>query len=258
MPDSTFPLSSLRERTFKLQSPLAGRSLPHSAFTVFESRPTDVSAIKGGVVIVQEIFGVNSHIRAVARHYAQLGYVAWAPAFFDHIETGIELSYGPEDFAIARPMVAKLGWDVPVEDARIAGEALKTTLPASRRKIALVGYCWGGSLAWLTATRLPRTYAAAVSYYGRQALDFQNETPGIPLILHFGKKDEHIPVDQASALAKTHPDVPVYFYEAGHGFNCDMRKDHDGVAANLAEQRTLDLIEKAFAAQANASTDATI
>lgn len=231
------------EKTFKLTSPFAAETLSHGEFTVYEVRPQDEAKIRGGLVLAQEIFGVNDHIRSVARHYAELGYAVWAPAYFDHIEPGVELGYGPRDFAVARPIVQKLGWEVPLEDSRIAGEALKATLPTAHRRIGLIGFCWGGSLAWLTACRLNETFAVAVSYYGRQSLDFAKEIPKIPLIMHFGKTDAHIPVEQVAELEKAHPEVPIYYYDAGHGFNCDARADFNPEAAALAEKRTLEILE---------------
>jgi carboxymethylenebutenolidase len=232
------------EKRLKLESSFAAETLPHAAFSVYEVRPQDESTVRGGLILAQEIFGVNEHIRSVARHYAELGYAVWAPAYFDHIEPGVELGYTPRDMATARPIVQRLGWEVPLEDSRIAAEALKATLPPTHRHVGLIGYCWGGSLAWLTACRLNETFTAAVSYYGRQALDHMKEIPKIPLVMHFGKQDAHIPVDQVAELAKAHPEVPVYYYDAGHGFNCDARADYNAEAAALAEKRTLELLEK--------------
>ena len=232
------------EKTLTLNSPIAAESLAHGAFTVFEARPSDESKIRGGLILAQEIFGVNEHIRSVARHYAELGYAVWAPAYFDHVKPGVELGYSTEDMPRGRALANKIGWEIPLEDTRIAAEALKATLPAAHRHLGFVGYCWGGSLGWLAACRLNETFSAVSSYYGRAALEHGKEIPKIPLVMHFGKKDEHIPVDQVAELAKGHPEVPVHLYDAGHGFNCDARKDFDPEAAALAEKRTLELFEK--------------
>lgn len=236
--------TSVVEKTLRLQSPVAAETLAHGEFTVFEARPHDESTIRGGLILVQEIFGVNDHIRSVARHYAELGYAVWAPAYFDHVKPGVELGYEGDAMPKGRALANKIGWEIPLEDSRIAAEALKATLPAAHRHLGIIGYCWGGSLAWLAACRLNETFSAASSYYGRAALEHAKEVPKIPLVMHFGKQDEHIPVDQVGELAKLHPEVPVHLYDAGHGFNCDARKDFDAEAAALAERRTLELFEK--------------
>ncbi len=229
------------EKTFKLrlenEALLLSQSLPRAEFSVFESRPSE--NVRGGIVLVQEIFGVNSHIREVARKFAKAGYVVWAPAYFDHIEPGVELNYGEESFPIGRSFVSRLGWEAPLDDTLIATRALKKSLPEGKNKVAVIGYCWGGSLAWLAACRLADETDACVSYYGRQTLDFKAEEPRVPLIMHFGRHDKAIPVDQVEDLSRLHPTLPVYIYEAGHGFNCDMRADYDAQASQLAEERTL-------------------
>jgi len=188
---------------------------------------------RAGLVVIQEIFGVNSHIRAVTDGFAKDGYLAIAPALFDRVRPGIELGYQPDGIAAGREMRGKVSWDDALKDiaaaARHAGGA---------GKIGCVGYCWGGSLAWLAATRLD--FAAAVGYYGGQIFDFRNEAPRCPVLLHFGERDHGIPMEKVEALRQAHPDLPVHLYPAGHGFNCDQRADFDAASAERARMRTLE------------------
>lgn len=186
---------------------------------------------KGGVVVVQEIFGVNDHIRAVADGFAADGYEAIAPAIFDRVETGVEVGYDEPGFAKGREVRAKAGGDKPLLDITAA----VTALPG---KVGVVGYCWGGSLAWLSATRLDGI-ACAIGYYGGQIAQFKDETPRCPVILHFGETDKSIPMSDVEAIAAAHPEVPIYIYPAGHGFNCDRRADYHPDSARMARQRTI-------------------
>jgi len=188
---------------------------------------------RGALVIVQEIFGVNSHIRGVADGYAADGYVAVAPALFDRIERGLEFGYDPDSIARGRELKGRTSWDDAVNDIAAAIAAL------SGMKIGVIGYCWGGSLAWLAATRLAGI-AASVGYYGGQINDFRNETPNCPVMLHFGTEDASIPMDAVEAVRAAQPDIPIHIYEgAGHGFNCDQRGSYHAEAAATARERTL-------------------
>lgn len=191
---------------------------------------------RGGVVVLQEIFGVNEHIRAVADKFAGEGYTAIAPALFDRIEKNVEFGYAEEDTAKGRVLRGKLGFDLPMLDIAAAIEALRPG------RVGVVGYCWGGSLAWVSAARL--TPDCAVGYYGAQIRDFVAEKPRCPIILHFGEKDHLIPTKTTAMIRESHPAVPVFTYAAGHGFNCDQRADFDAKAAVLAFQRTLDHFRK--------------
>ena len=193
---------------------------------------------KGGLVIIQEIFGLNSHIREVADGYAADGYKVVAPAMFDRVKPGIELGYDADDVAAGRDIRAKISWDDALKDVAAAIAALKGV-----GRIGVVGYCWGGSLAWLTATRL--TADAAVCFYGGQVPDFAAEKPRCPTMLHFGEKDAGIPLDGVEKVRASHPDMPLYIYAgAGHGFSCDHRGSFHPESHKLARQRTLDFLGK--------------
>jgi len=192
---------------------------------------------RGGIVLVQEIFGVNDHIRAVADRLAGDGYAVIAPALFDRIERGVELGYTAETTAKGRALRAGLGWEAPLKDIRAAIEALR---PAGKAGVA--GFCWGGSLAWLAACRLEPD--CAVCYYGAQIRDFAHEPPNCPVLMHFGESDPLIPPDAVAEIAAAHPDIPIFTYPAGHGFNCDRRADFHAPAAALAWERTRGFLRK--------------
>ncbi|MFQ5954103.1 MAG: dienelactone hydrolase family protein [Kiloniellales bacterium] len=187
---------------------------------------------RGGIVVIQEIFGVNRHIRAVCDGFAADGYAALAPALYDRQTPGVELDYSPEGINRGREIRAEVGWDGPVRDIAAAVAALA---PVGR--VGTVGYCWGGSLSWLAATRLD--VACAVCYYGGQIVSFKDERPGCPVLMHFGEIDQSIPMDDVTAIQAALPEVPVHVYPgAGHGFNCDMRADFHQASADLARERT--------------------
>ena len=194
---------------------------------------------KAGLVVVQEIFGVNAHIRAVTDSFAAQGYAAIAPAFFDRTETDVELGYEEPDLTRGRTLRAELGWDGTILDVVAATDALK---PAG--KVGVVGYCWGGSVAWLAACRL--NLAAAVGYYGGQVIDFKDEKANCPVMLHFGETDAGIPLSDVDAVRAAQPDVPIHLYPAGHGFNCDHRGSYDAESAKLALERTLSFLGDAL------------
>ena len=194
---------------------------------------TPHGAPKGGMVVLQEIFGVNHHIRAVASRYAQAGYLAVAPALFDRVEKHVELGYDGKDMARAMEIRGRTKLDDTIADIAAAiAEA------AEGGKVGLVGYCWGGSLAWAAAARLPGL-SAAVGYYGGAIASMIGETPRVPVMLHFGARDKHIPLTDVEKIRDAHPDVPVYVYDADHGFNCDERASFDAASADVARARTL-------------------
>lgn len=187
---------------------------------------------KGAVVIFQEIFGVNSHIRADTDKFAEHGFTAIAPAVFDRAERGVELDYVPDDVAKGRAYVEEIGWDNPVKDVKAAAEAVK-----GAGLVFGVGYCWGGSLAWLAATRLG---IPSAGYYGGRTAGLSDEKPLAPVMLHFGETDAMIPMSDVQMIAEKHPAIMVHVYkDAGHGFNCDQRPDYREDAASLALRRTL-------------------
>lgn len=197
---------------------------------------------RGALVIVQEIFGVNAHIRQVCADYAQAGYLALAPAVFDRIEPDVQLDYDPAGFERGRALVGELGFDRPLRDVRAAADRLVAELRSER--VAVIGYCWGGAVAYLAATRLG---LPAVSYYGRLVVDYLHERPQAPLQFHFGERDPLIPAEWVERIAEALPQVPLYRYPAGHGFNRLGHPDGDVDCASLARQRALDFLDRAWA-----------
>lgn len=186
---------------------------------------------KGGVVVVHEIFGVNRHIRDVAERFAANGYVAIAPAFFDHVETGIELDYDKTGFARGRQLAGEIDTDVAVADVASAAEAI-----ASAGRIGCVGYCWGGTIAFLAATRLGLPSA---SFYGSRNVRYLDEDAKAPLQFHFGERDRSIPPAAIERHRQAFPEAEIHVYPAGHGFNCTMRADYNGESSELAWSRVL-------------------
>jgi carboxymethylenebutenolidase len=188
---------------------------------------------RGGIVVIQEIFGVNSHIKSVADGFARDGYVAIAPAMFDRVQKNVELGYSPEDIAKGRDIRAKVTTDTAMQDVQAAvNEAAKAG------KVGIVGYCWGGFVAWMAANKVSGL-SASVPYYGGGILDNTNVAPKVPLMAHFGDKDQHIPVAGVKQLAEKYPQHQIFIYSADHGFNCDQRGSYNAPAAKQARERTL-------------------
>jgi carboxymethylenebutenolidase len=194
---------------------------------------------RGGLVIVQEIFGVNPHIQGVCDGFAADGYVALAPALFDRVERGVSMGYTPADLERGRALRGEVGWDPMVTDLRAAVAALR----AEGLPVGVVGYCMGGSLAWLAATRIDGV-AAAVGYYGGAVADFADERPRCPVLLHFGETDASIPPEHWDRIRAAHPEVPLHVYPAGHGFNCEARGSYHEPSARLARERTLEFLRQ--------------
>jgi carboxymethylenebutenolidase len=194
---------------------------------------------RGGLVIVQEIFGVNVHIRKVCDGFAAAGYVALAPALFDRAEPGYETGYGPEDVERGRNVRQKVGWDLMVTDTRAAVDALRK----GGLKVGVIGYCMGGSMAWLAATRIPGV-TAAVGYYGGAVAEFADEAPRCPVLLHFGETDASIPREHWDRIREAQPTIPMHIYPAGHGFSCDARGSYHEPSARLARERTLEFLKR--------------
>lgn len=193
---------------------------------------------KGGIVVIQEVFGVNAHIRDVCERFASHGYVAIAPALFDRLAPSVELDYDEAGITRGRELAVALGWEQPLLDVAAAARALE---PHGR--VGTVGYCWGGSVSFLAGCRL--TLACAVVYYGRHVVEFLGERPRCPMLMHFGAEDALIPADNVARIRAAFPEVPVFVYEgAGHGFNCDRRADYRAEAAAAALARTLDLFAR--------------
>lgn len=200
--------------------------------SAYRARPSGKP--KGGMVVLQEIFGVNHHIRAVADKYAAAGYLAIAPALFDRVEKGVELGYGMED----RPRAMDLRGRTKIEDT-LADVAAAIEAAKEGGNVGVVGYCWGGTLAYAAAARLPGV-TAAVGYYGGGIASIAAERPRTPLMLHFGERDKHIPLSDVEKIRAAQPEVPVFVYAADHGFNCDERESYDADAAKEAELRTME------------------
>ena len=192
---------------------------------------------KGAVVVVQEIFGVNSHIRAVADGYAAQGYLAVAPSTFHRVQSGVELGYSDAD------MQTGFGYKTAVEALPAPGvlQDIQAAVDYAARagRVGIVGYCWGGLLVWRSAAAVTGL-AAAVTYYGggMTAGDEPARTPKVPVLAHFGDQDHWIALDSVEAFRKAHPEVDVHVYAANHGFNCDQRGSYNAAAATLALQRT--------------------
>lgn len=202
------------------------------SFDVYRADPQGKP--RGALLVIQEIFGVNSHIRSVADGFAAEGYAVMAPALFDRAEKGFEVGYTPEDIAKGRDVRAKISWDAAVMDMTATVEAL-----LRYGKVGAVGYCWGGSLAWLAATRI-EGLVASVCYYGGQIAGFKDERPRCSVMMHFGETDKSIPMSDVDAIREAQPNVTVFVYPAGHGFNCEQRADYHPESARLARQRTLE------------------
>jgi carboxymethylenebutenolidase len=193
---------------------------------------------RGGLVVIQEIFGVNSHVKQVADGYAADGYLAIAPALFDRVQKNVDLGYTPDDIAKGREIRGKVTNDMALKDAEAAIKAA-----SGAGKVGIVGYCWGGLVTWLAAGKLAGL-SAAVPYYGGGILDNAELEPKVPLMGHFGDKDQHIPVDGVRKLAEKHKKHPIFIYSADHGFNCDHRGSYNAPAAKQARERTLEFLGK--------------
>ena len=200
-------------------------------FSAYVAQP--VGSPRGALVVVQEIFGVNPHIRAVADAYAADGYLAIAPALFDRTERGVELGYGPEDIQRGRALKDACGSDKALLDIAAAMAHVKAA-----GRIGIVGYCWGGLLSWLAACELGGL-SASVPYYGGGMPDQAARQPRCPVMAHFGEQDSHIPLPTVEAFRHAQPGISLHLYAAGHGFNCDQRGSFDAASAALARQRTL-------------------
>lgn len=195
-----------------------------------------------GVVVLQEFYGLNAHIEEVCNRFAAEGYTAISPALYHRIDEspplGPTIPYGDDSVPLGREMRARVGWANSVMDTRAAVAALSDC-----SGVAVVGYCWGGTLAWLAASRIP--IGCAVGYYGGQIDQFLDDRPQCPLMLHFGAADKYIARDRVERIRSTVPDVPVHLYdEAGHGFNCDHSDEYRPAAARLAHARTLEFFAR--------------
>jgi len=208
-------------------------------FSLSAYRANPAGQARGGVIIVQEIFGVNHHIRNVSDGYAEDGYAIIAPAIFDRVERGFQTGYAPADIERGRAVRGKLAIEDAVKDVRAAVRALVT----EGLKVGVVGYCFGGTLAWLSATRIDGV-SAAVGYYGGGIADTANEQPKCATMLHFGETDASIPKEHYEKVKALHPNLPVFIYPAGHGFSCDERGSYHEPSAKQARERTVEFLKK--------------
>ncbi len=212
-------------------------------FPAYVAEPTGKA--RGAVVVVQEIFGVNSHIRSVADGYAAEGYLAVAPSTFHRVKPGVDIGYTPEDMKTGSALKAA----VEVLPAPGVLQDLQTSVDyaakASGGKVGIVGYCYGGLLTWRAAADV-KGLAAAVPYYGGGVTTEAEiaRHPKVPVLAHFGDKDHYITLDTVEAFKAAHPEVEVHIYEADHGFNCDQRGSWNEPAARLARERTLAFFKK--------------
>jgi carboxymethylenebutenolidase len=200
-------------------------------FDAYHAKPTD--ARRGGLLLIQEIFGVTDHIRELCDGFAEDGYEVIAPAFYDRLERGFAADYSPESIQKGVQYSQGTPWDQVAADAQAAIEALSGP-------VFVTGFCWGGAATWLVACRCDGV-AAAAGYYGRRISELKDETPRCPTLLHFGKDDASIPPERIDEIRERHPDLPIYLYDAGHGFVSDRRADYHPDSARLARLRTLQL-----------------
>jgi carboxymethylenebutenolidase len=200
----------------------------------YRAGPADASK---SLVVVQEIFGVNSHMRHVCDAFAAEGYAVVAPALFDRVAPGTELGYAPDDVATGRTLRGRIADEAVMHDI----EAAAAMLGGVR---GIVGYCWGGTVAWWGSTR-SSSFKAAVGWYGGGIAGTRTETPHCPVQLHFGEKDSGIPLSDVELIREAQPAVEIFVYPgAQHGFGCNDRGSYDAASASLAQARTLSFLAK--------------
>ncbi len=205
-------------------------------FAAYKAGPDNA---KKALVVVQEIFGVNRHMRRICDDFAKEGYQVIAPALFDRVQRGVELGYTGDDVARGRDLRAKVPADGPMLDV----ESCAAALPAGAAK-GIVGYCWGGTVAWWGATR-STSFKAACGWYGGGIAGTRDETPSCPVELHFGSLDASIPMSDVEAIRAAQPGIAIFVYEgAGHGFGCEDRGSYKADDAAVAERRTLDFFAR--------------
>ena len=203
----------------------------------YRADPTTVP--KAAIVVIQEIFGVNHHIRAVCDRLAGEGYVAIAPSIFDRIEPNFTSGYSPDEIAVARKFVANPDGTAMLRDTQAAIDAVKELGP-----VGIIGFCLGGSVAYAAATKLSGL-SAAVGYYGGAIVRFADDKPKVPTQLHFGEKDAGIPLSDVEIIRAKRPEVEIHLYPgAQHGFHCDERASYDKASAEIAWPRSLGFFAK--------------
>ncbi len=196
-------------------------------------------AVSGALVMLQEFYGVNAHIRHMADAYAADGYTVIAPAIFDRVERGVELGYDPQGIAKGRELRAKLDLDQTMLDVQAAIDAA-----GASGRVAALGYCWGGSLAFLATCRL-QGLVCAVAYYGAQIAGWSAEAPKVPVLMHFADNDEYIPMSDVEKIRAARPEVEMFIYAGTeHGFSCNDRQYYEPKSAALARERTLRFLSR--------------
>jgi carboxymethylenebutenolidase len=209
------------------------------SFSAYRAGPEGATM---GLVVVQEIFGVNSHMRFASDALAAAGFAVVSPALFDRVETGVELGYTPEDIQAGLALRAKITEEQVMLDIEAAAASLGVSA------VGIIGYCWGGTIAWWGATR-STSFKAASGWYGGGIAATKTETPNCPVQLHFGAEDHGIPLADVDAIRAAQPGVEVYVYEgAGHGFGCEQRGSFDQTSFDLAQSRSLDFFRKHLSA----------
>jgi carboxymethylenebutenolidase len=201
---------------------------------------------RGGIVVIQEIFGVTRHIRAVADQYAAAGFLTAAPALFDRVERNVDVPYTDmqKGFSYVKALKTdEVMLDIQAGLDRVAPDRVAPDRVAgAAAKVGVVGYCWGGTMAYLAAARLK--IAAAVAYYGGGIHNHTDEKPRVPVMFHFGEKDAHIPLEAIEQIKAAYPQGVYHLYPAGHGFNCTDRASFDAASAKLALERSLEFLHR--------------
>lgn len=205
-------------------------------FSAYRAEPAGTP--RGALIVIMEIFGVNSHIRAVTDDYAKEGYLSIAPALFDRVHPNLDIGYTPADIEVGRAAMQKMKLEDAIKDVAAALENVK-----SAGKAGIVGYCWGGTVAWKSASSVDGL-ACAICYYGGGIPGLIGEKPKVPVMFHWGETDQSIPLEKAKEVAAAHKDQQHFFYPAGHGFNCDQRGSYNAEAAKLAKTRSLEFLRK--------------
>ncbi|HET9716145.1 MAG TPA: dienelactone hydrolase family protein [Pseudolabrys sp.] len=217
--------------------PISLQTSDGHTLSAYEARPD--KSPRGGIVLLQEIFGLTSYIRRVCDGFAAHGYHVLAPALFDRIRPGIVLGYSKDDAIKGREFRAQIPWDKTFNDVRAAMVFLQQS-----GKVATLGYCWGGTISWRAACQI-ESVSGAVCYYGTQISPYTSEHPRCPVLMHFGDRDSISTLDHAGALrASQGAQVEIQVYPAGHGFSCDETPNYHAASANLALQRSLDFLSQ--------------
>ncbi len=229
---------------------------PYTSLQIAEFQPPPGQDVRGGLVLIQEIFGLNAHIRADAALWASRGFRVWAPAYFELVVRdvngrGPELAYRDRDFVVGRGLAQTLGFEVAAKvTGRVIGELRERLRDLGEPNLVMsLGYCWGGAVAFLSASR-GRGHErpdAFVSYYGRAVYDFRAEVAPVPGVFHYGEHDGLIPLEQVQAVREAQGAHPVFVYPAGHGFNRCGHPDYEPVSAQLAVDRSLEVWSRAEA-----------